>query len=68
MSECEKMRAHKVCILCSLFILSISYYEKMCVVIKMKIFSIIYNCSTSCYIISAYWHQSAVTGMATNKT
>ena len=37
-SEYEKMKTHKVCILWSLLILSIIPYEKMYTVIKMAVF------------------------------
>ena len=37
-SEYEKLKAHKVCIIRSLLILAITPYQKICMVIKMTIF------------------------------
>ena len=50
--EYEKIKAHKVCILWSLLTLPIIPYDKMCMIIKVIIFSMIHNCPTSCYLIS----------------
>ena len=46
----EKMKVHKVCIFWSLLIVSSIPYAKICMVIKMTIFSTIHSCPTSRYI------------------
>ena len=60
-SEYEEMKDQKVCIIWSLLILLSISYDKICMVTKMTIFSIIRSCSTSRCIISTQLDQSMLT-------